>query len=168
MSLRLVLAALAAGFVTACASSYSPQSLTGGYTDKELSPTLYWVSYAGNGYTTAETVQTYWLHHCAELTLAKGYDAFELADNRIELTQARPTLLVRIAQRSDPLTDYSRYNKPWLEGQIRLLKKPFRPNPGRVFDAAALKAYLDPYVSGPKCDGNVCPHVHSYLYPPGT
>jgi hypothetical protein len=57
--------------------------------------------------------------------------------------------------------------KPQLEGQIRLLKSPFTPQPGRVFDAANLQAFLGPYVTGAKCGGdNVCPHVHRYLYPP--
>ena len=168
MNRRLVAAALVAALAGACASAYAPESLTGGYTDKELSPAVYWVSYAGNGYTTEETVQTYWLHHCAELTLSKGYDGFEIIDEEVRLTQAPPSLLVRVAQRRDGVAEYNRHNKPWLEGRIRFLKKPFKAAPGRVFDAAALKAYLDTYVNGPKCDGNVCPHVHSYLYPPPT
>jgi hypothetical protein len=56
---------------------------------------------------------------------------------------------------------------PALEGDVRLLKRPFEPVAGRIFDAAKLKAALEPYVNGEKCsDGNVCPHVHRYLYEP--
>lgn len=166
MNRRIALAALAGALASGCVSAYAPATLTGGYTDKALSPTSYWVSYAGNGYTTEETVQTYWLHHCAELTLAKGYDAFQLMDEDMKLTLAPPSLVTRVAQRRDNVDAYNRYHKPSIEGRIGLLKKPFKPDPGRVFDARALKAFLDPYVNGPKCDGNVCPHTHSYLYPP--
>jgi hypothetical protein len=35
---------------------------------------------------------------------------------------------------------------------IRLLKAPPTPAPPRGFDAAALKARLDPLVNGPKCE----------------
>ena len=34
-----------------------------------------------------------------------------------------------------------------------------------VFDAAVLKARLAPIVKLGLCEGNVCPHVHSYLMP---
>jgi hypothetical protein len=48
---------------------------------------------------------------------------------------------------------------------IRLLKRPFTPVPGRVFDAAELAARLDPIVHGGKCDGNVCPSALDGLWP---
>jgi len=53
-----------------------------------------------------------------------------------------------------------------------LLKTPFETAPPKIFDAALLKAALDVYVRGTKCEtnsrgGNVCPHVHDYLFPKG-
>ena len=42
-------------------------------------------------------------------------------------------------------------------GDIRLLKRPFVVSPSKVFDAAELKAALDRYVRGPKCEkGKMC------------
>jgi hypothetical protein len=46
-----------------------------------------------------------------------------------------------------------------------LIKKPFMSKPPTVFDAVALKAKLEPLVKGGLCEGNVCPHVHTYLMP---
>lgn len=54
---------------------------------------------------------------------------------------------------------------PYLEGDIRLLKRPFQTQAGKIFDAAKLKVRLDPVINGPKCSlGNVCPHPHDYIH----
>jgi hypothetical protein len=75
--------------------------------------------------------------------------------------------MLLISARDAAMERYSQTDKPQLSGEIRLLKRPFTPEPGRVFDAAKLQAFLAPYVTGPKCGGdNVCPHVHRYLFPP--
>lgn len=158
--------AVACGFLLAgCASDYSPESLVGGFSESKIGGDVWYVSYSGNGYTSEETVQTYWLYHCAELTLAKGYDGFEIV-SPITLSSrdaAKGTMQpIRIQNRA--LNDYARVNKPWLDGRIRMLKRPFTAVPGRIFQAGALKAALGGYVTGKKCGGNVCPHVHSYLY----
>ena len=56
---------------------------------------------------------------------------------------------------------------PYLEGSIRLLKKPFEHHPPRVYDARLLQSQMAPYINGPKCDdGNLCPHDRWYTRPP--
>jgi hypothetical protein len=51
-----------------------------------------------------------------------------------------------------------------LQDNIRMLRKPFAHNPPKVFDASLVKAALEPYVTGKKCDrGNICPHPDDYL-----
>jgi hypothetical protein len=191
MKIATLLAVGAALTLGGCATTYSPESLTGGFSETAVSDTVLRVRFGGNGYTTAETVQTYWLYHCAELALAKGYDAFYIvtpinltAIQALERADAGQARVIRTrggggggghgGGRGGRVYTYS-YGyagtmayKPSLVGDIRLLKKPFTPIPGRLFDAAALKALLGPYVLGPKCNGNVCPHVHSYLFPPLT
>lgn len=153
-----------------CASTYSTESITGGFDQTQVNPTTWQVTYYGNGYTTDETVQTYWLYRCAEITLEQGFDGFQIA-SRIELTQA-PAPVVRPAfgepggpRELTPIVEYGLTGKPYMAGTIRLLRAPLPDVPGRVFDARALKAFLDPHVNGEKCSGNVCPHVHRYLFP---
>jgi hypothetical protein len=152
---RPALAAALALLLSACASAYAPESITGGFTEQRVSDTTWWVAYAGNGYTTAETVQTYWLYHAAELTLAKGFDGFQIL-SPVTLTQAEPQAGLIRAQV---------FLKPQLAGDIRFLKAPFTAVPGKVFDARRLKALLAPYVLDKRCGSNVCPHVHGYLFP---
>jgi hypothetical protein len=169
------LLALAFGsLLAACATSYQPEGLTGGYHEEELEPGIWRVHYAGNGYTNYETVQTYFLYRCAELSLEKGYDGFEILSN-IRLVEPRPVgrRPVRLAANGSTTIFVPSYSgggfKPGLEADIRLLKQPFTPAPPKIFNAAALKNVLEPLVQGPKCrSGNVCPHVHHYLYPPDT
>jgi hypothetical protein len=64
--------------LASCATPYTPSGLLGGFNVKELREDVYRVTFVGNGYTTAETAQTYWLFQCAELTDSKGYYGFEI------------------------------------------------------------------------------------------
>lgn len=140
-----------------------------GFAEKDAGDGLWHVSYAANGYTTRESIQTYWLYHCAEFTLQHGFDGFEIV-SRLKLTDRPPRIEERIAVASNapifvPMPAGGDTDLPFHMGaDIRLLSKPFTPMPGKLFDAAALKRQLDPLVNGPKCgQGNVCPHDHSYL-----
>lgn len=154
-------AAFAAAFVLAgCATGYQERSITGGYEESEISPGVWRVLFSGNGYITFETVQTYWLYRASEITLQKGYDGFEVL--RSSGFARADSAFVPVLQRDDPQMAH----KPWFVGEIRLLHKPFKANPPRVFDAAQLKAKLAPIVNEKAlCGGNVCPHLHSYLMP---
>jgi len=51
---------------------------TGGFEVKDLGQDVYRVRFDGNGYTTRETVQTYWLYRCAQLAVEKGFTGFEI------------------------------------------------------------------------------------------
>ncbi|MEQ1489906.1 MAG: hypothetical protein ABL932_05095 [Terricaulis sp.] len=143
--------------LSACVSGYSPSSITGGFEQQQLSDTTWRVTYNGNGYTTEETVQTYWLYRSAEIAIEQGYDGFQIISD-VELT-ALPDGEARIL----PAVE-SGLGKPYMVADIRLLRAPL-PERGRyVFDARAMQTFLAPYVNE-LCNGNVCPHVHRYLFP---
>lgn len=79
-----VLAALASGtlLVAGCATetTYRPATGSGfnrtGYSDRQIEPDRYIVSFAGNSVTERDTVERYLLFRSAELTLRQGYDYF--------------------------------------------------------------------------------------------
>ncbi len=176
-------AVLATAALAGCATSYAPMQLTGGYQEKELQPGVWRVTFAGNGYTTRETVQTFWLYRSAELAKAKGFDGFRIL-TPMNLAAVRA---LRPADADAPATiirvhggggghggggHYTYYSysyrlapKPVLSGDIELIRKPILTVPGRIFDASALLITLDPYVKGRLCGSNVCPHAHVYLHP---
>jgi hypothetical protein len=157
-----------------CATSYTPETLTGGYSEARVSANVWRISFDGNGYTTEETVQTYWLYHCAEVAEREGFDGFriltpvKLTELEERLAEGRPRV-IRARASGGGFVYVPIYTpnveKPSMSGEIALIRAPIPAEPGRAFDARALKALLEPYVLGQKCDGNVCPHVHSYLYP---
>ena len=162
------------------ATPYQESGFLGGSGVQQLREDIWRIKYSGNGFTTRESVQTYWLYRSATLTLEKGYDGFEVL-SQIPFVRS-PDLIdgyagegffVRTAQPVYiPIYTETGSSHPIIEGDIRLIKKPFQPSPPKVFDAATLKAALDKFVNGPKCDvaettGNVCPHVHDYLQPKG-
>src|SRR6185312_7493555 len=118
--------------------------------------------------STRETLQTYWLYRATELTLAQGYQGFEVVSpvlgSRPGFTPVRVAasvpiyIPVMVPPHQPPLR---------MQGEIRLLHAPFEARRLKVFDAAKLQAALYPHVFGQKCDeGNVCSHYHAYLYAP--
>lgn len=163
----IAIAVLLAG----CATPYTSDGLIGGFSEKQLEPEVWRVTFAGNGYTTPETAQTYWLYRAANLTLDNGYDGFQILSN-INLvrgygSQHEPVMLAAGAAPIFIPMYTPDVPHPSLEADIRLLKLPFTPVPDKLFNAAVLKAQLDPIVNGPKCNmNNVCPHVHHYIYEP--
>src|SRR6185295_14583278 len=97
----------------------------------------------------------------------KGSQGFEIV-SPMELSGLR-LREVQVAQSSmvpdligQTIGNMTAASTPRRLGIIRLLKAPFTPVPGKVFDAAALKAILEPLVTN-LCKGTVCPHDHNYL-----
>ena len=77
--------------LAACATPTPYQPATGsgfyrnGYSDQQIEPNRYQVSFAGNSLTSRETVERYLLYRSAQLTLERGYDYFILADRDTNL-----------------------------------------------------------------------------------
>jgi hypothetical protein len=84
-------AATATLALAACATetTYRPATGSGfartGYSDRQLEPNRYMVSFAGNSYTSRDTVERYLLFRAAELTVSRGYDNFILTDKDTDL-----------------------------------------------------------------------------------
>jgi hypothetical protein len=96
---RVVALVIAAAFLATCATPYGEQGLLGGFSAIELRADVWRVKFQGNGYTTRETAQTYWLNRCAELTLEKGYNAFEILSDMQFVLRRPPGLAERTAPR---------------------------------------------------------------------
>lgn len=79
VQIRLI-ALSAACLLMSCATAYQPVGFTGGYSDQRLDDNTAQVSFRGNGFTAPETVHSYLLRRCAEITLQNGYNYFVLVD----------------------------------------------------------------------------------------
>ena len=87
------LAAVAAGAlaVSACAvapTPYQPQTagsqVRGGYSDEQIESNRFAIRFAGNSYTSRETVERYLLFRAAQLTVERGGDHFILVDRNTD------------------------------------------------------------------------------------
>ena len=79
MRVRIKLAALSAVCLLAgCATAYQPDGVSGGYSDRLLNGNTEQVSFRGDRFTSPETLHSYLLRRCADLTLQNGYRYFEL------------------------------------------------------------------------------------------
>jgi hypothetical protein len=88
---RASLLAAAALMLTACetATPYQPANApgdqaTGGYSDQQIEPDRWRVTFSGNDLTGRDTVNRYLLFRAAQLTLAQGYDWFQTADRHTD------------------------------------------------------------------------------------
>jgi len=86
-----VVAAVALGAgLAACetATPYQPlqagTAAAGGFTDQRIESDRFRVTFQGNTLTSRETVETYLLYRAAELTVAQGFDGFEMADRHTD------------------------------------------------------------------------------------
>ena len=90
---KAVVAALAAStlMVAGCATETTYRPATGqgfnrtGYSDRQVEPNRFLVSFAGNSVTSRDTVERYLLFRAAELTLQSGYDYFVMANRDTDL-----------------------------------------------------------------------------------
>ena len=90
---KAVVAALAAStlMVAGCATETTYRPATGqgfnrtGYSDRQVEPNRFLVSFAGNSVTSRDTVERYLLFRSEELTLQNGYDYFVMADRDTDL-----------------------------------------------------------------------------------
>jgi hypothetical protein len=162
MKLLALLACVAV--LSGCAAGYESRGGRGGWEEKKIEENFYRLTYSGNGATTQETVQTYWLYRAAELSVEKGFDGFEIASqiNFVGAPSDSPYIRTQMMLIPIPIAKF-----PVLQADIILLKAPIVSNPPKVFDARSLMAELNPYVKAEKkCEsGNVCPHFKRYLRP---
>lgn len=85
---KIALATVASGalLVAGCATETTYRPATGqgfsrtGYSDRQIEPGRFLVSFAGNTVTPRDTVERYLFFRSAELTLQQGYDYFVMAD----------------------------------------------------------------------------------------
>ena len=75
------------GLLGACArdpTPYQPAVDGYGYSEQRIENNRFWVTFAGNDFTKADTVQKYLLYRAAELTLNYGYDYFTVVDRNMD------------------------------------------------------------------------------------
>lgn len=92
----LASALLIAGCATTGSTPYQPVSASnpsaGGFSDQQIAADQFRVSFAGNHFTSRETVESYLLYRAAELTLQQGYDWFAIVDHATEHQVDRDTV----------------------------------------------------------------------------
>jgi hypothetical protein len=127
------------------ATPYQPAAARDGFGEVEFEANIWRIRFMHNAFTTRETAQSYWLYRASELAISKGYDGFEVL-----------ALGGRARAAGDGLSSSSSFV---IEGDIRMLKQPFESIPPKTYNAAALKAVLDPYVAGAKREPTVAMRI---------
>jgi hypothetical protein len=64
--------------VAGCATPYGSTGFAGGYSDTQLAPDAFRITFSGNGFTTPERTQDFALLRAADLTLSHGFHYFAI------------------------------------------------------------------------------------------
>lgn len=63
-----------------CATSYKSNGFQGGFSDVQLAPDVFRVTFNGNGYTSGERAQDFAMLRASELALQNGFGFFAIVD----------------------------------------------------------------------------------------
>ncbi|WP_182977785.1 CC0125/CC1285 family lipoprotein [Gluconacetobacter asukensis] len=91
MQVRQIAAIALLGLVAACTNPtpYQPATEEGeGYTTQQIETNRFRVSFQGNSVTSRQTVDTYMLYRCAEVTLENGYNYFVIVNRAVDKNTA--------------------------------------------------------------------------------
>ena len=77
----LFILALATVLLAGCATTYQPNSFTGGYSETQLGENIFQVSFRGNGYTSRERASDFSLLRSAEEALENGFRYFVIVES---------------------------------------------------------------------------------------
>jgi len=87
----VVLAMFAVVMLIGCATRYQKAGATGGYSDAQIDANTFLVEFRGNGNTSRQTVETYLLYRCAEVTIGAGYDFFVIVVGGVDTKETLST-----------------------------------------------------------------------------
>ncbi|WP_323989733.1 CC0125/CC1285 family lipoprotein [Nguyenibacter sp. L1] len=91
MTVRQIAAISGLIIATACThpTPYQPATKAGeGYTTQQIETNRFRISFRGNAETSRQTVDTYMLYRCAEVTLENGYDYFVIVNKAVDKNTA--------------------------------------------------------------------------------
>ena len=72
---------VAVAILNGCATPYTNNGLTGGYSDTQLAPDAFRITFSGNGFTASERAQDFALLHAADVTLGHGFHYFAIVNS---------------------------------------------------------------------------------------
>lgn len=76
----LLLSLVAAVTLGGCATTYQPVGFTGGFSETQLAPDVFNVTFKGNGYTAQDKANDFTLLRSAEIALENGFNYFVIVD----------------------------------------------------------------------------------------
>lgn len=124
----VVLSLLVAG----CATTYQPQSFSGGFSETQLDKNVFRVTFKGNGYTQGDRAEDFALLRSAELTLKSGFTHFVIVDGRSGTDYSSfttPTQSTTVGSATIyGNTAYGRSSTTTTGGQSFLIRKPSASN----------------------------------------
>lgn len=164
---KIIAAFLLPLLLAGCMTAYQPLGATGGYQEKQLDKDTYHVGFVGNGNTPRTVVLKYFLHRCAELTLERGYEYFEIYSAKGDgpqsgLPQGPYTQVRKVSGYTPPTITYmpggtiTRWN---VNGIIRMYPKDLLIDAKELFSAREVVGLLGADVRS----GNPTPTIPAKL-----
>jgi hypothetical protein len=124
MRMRTSLIVLSAVCLLAgCATAYQPDGVSGGYSDQVRDGNIVQVSFRGNGLTTPETLQSFVLRRCAEVTLQDGFTYFVLLHTEAPIEGSDRVYNMKVATATIKMVQGNTENDPHTYNATYLLRQ---------------------------------------------
>jgi hypothetical protein len=81
-TLLAFLAFLGSALLFGCATAYNNTGFSGGYSDTQLAPDVFRITFSGNGFTSSDRAQDFALLRAADLTLSHRFRFFAIITGR--------------------------------------------------------------------------------------
>jgi hypothetical protein len=83
---------LGSALLFGCATQYNSTGFSGGYSDTQLAPDVFRITFSGNGFTSSDRAQDFALLRAADLSLTHGFRYFAIVTGRTGGTVSSVTL----------------------------------------------------------------------------
>jgi hypothetical protein len=113
----------AACLLAGCATAYQPDGVSGGYSDQMRDGNIVQVSFRANGLTTPETLQSFVLRRCAEVTLQDGFNYFVLLHTEAPIEGSDKLYSMKVATATIKMAQGNTENDPHTYNATYLLKQ---------------------------------------------
>lgn len=138
MKTSLIVFVLAIG--GCCQTHYQSRGFKGGFTDQQIDSNTFRVSFRGNGFTSTDTVQTYLMRRCAEVTTNAGFDYFIIVSGSNGVSTSYTVNTQRNPYGSTG--QVTPINKPRSEALIKVFKGSKPENDPNAYDARDVLAHI--------------------------
>lgn len=132
--------------ICSCATHYNSLGFRGGYSDLKIDSDTYEVEFVGNGYTSQNLIERYFLFRCSEITIENGKRYFVFYGKNIGSVKTNTNIQGDIDNNGNFSATTNSINKAFGRGTIKIFESKPDDFEGIIYDAEEIYKRLKPQI----------------------